>query len=105
MQGTFDITKSRINKNEERKDSDEIRSSNDSGCSVDSSGEMTQPKDQQKTKCSESQAKKDNAWSNCNGEPKKKNTSPRFTLTQSRNAQITTNSKTSSSNSQTENTG
>ena len=105
MQGTFDITKSRINKNEERKDSDEIRSSNDSGCSVDSSGEMTRPKDQQKTKCSESRAKKDNACSNSNGEPKKKNTSPRFTLTQSRNTNITTSSKTSSSNSQTENTG
>ena len=105
MQGTFDITKSRINKNEQRNDSDEIRSSNDSGCSVDSSGEMMQPKDQQKTKRSESRAKKDNTCCNSNEEPKKKNTSPRFTLTQSRNTQITTSSKTSSSNSQTENTG
>ena len=105
MQGTFDITKSRISKNGERKDSDEIRSSNDSGCSVDSSCKTTQPKDLRKPKCSESQAKKDNACSNSNGEPKKKNTSPRFTLTQSRKTQITTTSKTSSSNNQTENTG
>ena len=105
MQGTFDITKSRINKNEESKDSDDIRSSNDSGCSVDPSCEATKPKDQQKLNCSECKAKKDNACSNCNGEPKKKNTSPRFTLTQSRNTQITTSSKTSSSNIRTENTG
>ena len=104
MQGTFDITKSRINKNEERKDSDEIRSSNDSGCSVDPSCEATKPKDQRKPKCNESQAKEDNACSNSIGELKKKNTSPRFTFTQSRNTQITTSSKTSSSNSRTENT-
>ena len=82
-QGTFDIQKSRVNKTEEQNSSDDVRSSNDSGCSVDSSSDKTRSKNVPKLKFTESQNKKEKV----RNDSKKKSSSPRSNCTHSRTNQ------------------
>ena len=100
MKGTFDISKSRINKSADDKSLDDVKSSNDSGCSVNLSSEVTDPEDQQKLKCTQL-----DKYNSCaKGKVKKKDSPPRFTMTQSLSTKKTTDpsSRTGSSSRRTE---